>query len=344
MNRSNKPNWLKLKDREIDWSVFKLRSKILQCIRSYFQTNDFLEVEVPILTSYPTLDPNISSVETAIHNQKGKPISLFLHTSPEHAIKKLLATGATKLFYLGKVFRDAEFTRLHNPEFTMLEWYRTYASYHDIQNDVQELICYLAKEIFSFDHLIYQGDKIQLTSPWARITLRELFLNQTGIDLKQSLSLPDLIKSASAIGILPAQDDDWEDIFFRIFIEKIEPGLGSNKPIFVLDYPIQMGLMAKRKECSQEWVERVELYIAGLELANGYSELLDPVEQKYRFIEEQKRKENIINKKYPIDYELLTALGSDIPPSAGIALGLDRLVMLFADKLHIQDVILFPML
>ena len=139
------------------------------------------------------------------------------------------------------------------------------------------------------------------------------------------------------------EKDDWVTIFFRIFLEKIEPKLGRTKPLFVMDYPAQMGMMAKRKESDPDWVERVELYIGGLELANGYSELTDPDEQQARFKEEQKLKKAEGQTDYPIDHELLSALRMGISPSAGMALGVDRLVMLMTDQTNIQNVILFPM-
>ena len=342
MNNTKTPNWKKLRDQEIDWAVFRLRSRIVQSIRSYFTSKGFLEVETPLLTPYPTLDSNIHSMKTKFHGHPENPQTLFLHTSPEHSMKKLLAGGGDRIYFLGKVFRDGELTRLHNPEFTMVEWYRTEATYKDILEDTQDLICFVAREVFSSKQLLYQASKIDLTPPWKQITLSDLFEQEVGIDLEKSLILESLQEAAATHSIRFQVDDDWETLFFRIFLEKIEPNLGFPKPTFVLDYPLRMGLMAKKKDDNSEWVERIELYIAGLELANGYSELLDAEEQKKRFQDEQNKKMIENNNLYSIDMELISALESGIQPSAGIALGVDRLIMLFTDKTDIQDVLLFP--
>jgi len=337
-----KSNWRKLHDQELDWTLFKIRAQIIQTIRTFFQSNDFLEVEAPLLTPYPTLDSNIHSIETTLCSNTGKKQSLYLHTSPEHSMKKLLAAGAERIFYLGKVFRDRELTRFHNPEFTMLEWYRTRATYEDIQKDTEQLVYYISQETFSKDHIDFQNDKIDLTPPWKRLTLNELFKHHLGIELDKNWDIAELRRVANTCNIHFEPDDAWDILFFRIFLEKIEPHLGFPRPTFVLDYPLQMGLMAKRKKDNPELVERVELYIGGMELANGYSELLDADEQRKRFEQEQFKKNADNDLHYPIDEELISALDMAIPPSSGIALGVDRLIMLFTNNTDIRDVLLFP--
>jgi len=257
-------------------------------------------------------------------------------------MKKLLAAGAERIFYLGKVFRDRELTRFHNPEFTMLEWYRTRATYEDIQKDTEQLVNYISQEIFSKGHIDFQNDKIDLTPPWKRLTLNELFKHHLGIELDKNWDIAELRRAANTCNIHFEPDDAWDILFFRIFLEKIEPHLGFPRPTFVLDYPLKMGLMAKRKKDNPEWVERVELYIGGMELANGYSELLDADEQRKRFEQEQFKKNADNDLHYPIDEELISALDMAIPPSSGIALGVDRLIMLFTNKTDIRDVLLFP--
>ncbi len=336
-------NWKKLRSGKLEWSIFHTRAKIITAIRKFFESNGFLEIEPPYLTPYPTLDSNIYSIQVSIHDQKGIQRPFFLHTSPEHAMKKLLAAGAEQIFFLGKVFRDRETTALHNPEFTMVEWYRINATYKDIQKDTEELIRFIALELFAKEEIIYQKKKIDLTAPWESVTIKNLFKQRANINLEENLTTESLKNAAASRNIKFALDDDWESLFFKIFLEKIEPTLGQTKPTFILDYPAQMGQMAKRKRKSTEWVERVELYIAGMELANGYSELTDPNEQKERFENEQKKKTISGTSKYPVDIELISALRMGIPPSAGIALGIDRLVMLFTDRKNIQDVLLFPL-
>jgi lysyl-tRNA synthetase class 2 len=337
-----KHNWQRLYDREMDWEVFQFRSQIIQAIRSFFHDRHFLEVDGPLLTPYPTLDANIHSVETWLSDPTGKKKRFFLHTSPEHAMKKLLAAGADRICFVGKVFRDRELTPIHNPEFTMAEWYRREATYTDIRKDTENMIYTIARQVFSTERISVQERHIDLTPPWERKTLKTLFQQYVGISLDQNLTFDALHRVAKSLAIPSDPGDTWETLFFRLFLEKIEPHLGHPKPTFVLDYPLQMGLMAKKKCNEPEWVERVELYIGGIELANGYSELLDPQEQHARFQAEKQKKQAETQQDYPIDEELLSALDVGIPPSAGIALGVDRLVMLFTGKTDIRDVLFFP--
>ena len=339
----NRPNWKKRQRKEIDGTVISLRAEIYKAIRTFFETRDFLEIDAPLVTPFPTLDANIHSIQATVTDIPGKPTHLFLHTSPEHAMKKLLPSGIPRMYFLGKVFRDREFTNLHNPEFTMLEWYRTNASYVDIQTDAETLIHHVAQSVLGKDVIAYNDRPIDLRPPWDRQPLASVFLEKTGIRLG-SVSTDDALRAeAERIDIQAAEDDNWETLFFRIFLERVEPGLGIPKPMFILDYPSRMGLMAKNKETDPEWVERAELYVGGVELATGYSELLDPDEQMRRFLNEQEIKKQTLGLDYPVDTELIHALEHDIPPSAGMSIGVDRLIMLFADKHNIQDVLLFPL-
>ena len=328
-------------NKNIDWLLFQKRAAILRSIRSYFDSQGFLEVESPILTPYPTLDANILSMKSVLNLDHRH--TLFLHTSPEHTMKKLLAAGAGNIYYLGKVFRDGELTDLHNPEFTMAEWYRTDATYEDIIQDTQNLIVHVAQDVFGSTSFDYDEQPIDLSPAWDRTTLTDLFLEKTGISLPDCYDLSDFKKTAADHGFRVQSDDDWESLFFRIYLEKVEPGLGIPKPLFITDYPARMGLMARRKANDLERVERVELYIGGLELANGYTELLDPDEQKERFLEQLMKKEDAGFQEYRIDEELLEALPAIPSPTAGIALGVDRLIMLLTNKSDIWDVILFPL-
>ena len=337
-----KSNWKRLQDGRLNWKLFKLRADILAAVRTFFRERHFLEIEAPLMTPYPTLDSNIRSVPVSYDTGQKEALPLYLHTSPEHAMKKLMAAGADRLAFIGKVFRDGEQTKMHNGEFTMVEWYRSRADYQDIIAETADLIRYIAKNIFNTTVLNYQGQTYDLSGKWTQSEVRQLFQTYADIDIAGPVEASKLKETAQQHAIPFMADDSWETLYFRLFLTLIEPRLGHTAPEFVIDYPTSMGLMARQKCNDAEWVERTELYIAGVELANGYSELTDPVEQLNRFKADAAIKKNECGLEYPIDHELIEALYDGLPPCAGMALGLDRLIMLFLDKTDIQDVLLFP--
>jgi lysyl-tRNA synthetase class 2 len=243
----------------IDWPVFQTRGKVLALIRSFFTERGFLEVESPILTPYPTLDMNILSMESCFVNNSDAPYTLYLHTSPEHAMKKMLALGAERIFYLGKVFRNSELSDMHHPEFTMLEWYRPHADLQTMQQDTTELIVFLAEQCLDSPVIQVNKHNISLSLPWQEATLRHCFLKKTGFDLIADKSLAGLQACANALGIHYGEGDDWQTLFFRIFLERIESSLGIETPLFLSEYPAEMALMARTKPAAPEWVERSEL-------------------------------------------------------------------------------------
>ena len=334
-------NWLKLRNGSMDWSIFQKRSKALHEIRSFFDNHDFLELESPILTPFPTLDNNILSVQADVTTLSGKCLPLYLHTSPEHTMKKYLVAGAEKIYFLGKVFRNGEITRLHNPEFTMVEWYRTQATYEDVMHDTECMIQHLFSKFNLPDQITYSDQAINLNRPWRRVSVYTLFKEKVGIDLDEAQDVESLKKQAKHLECMLTKEDDWESCFYKIFLDYIENGLGVPEPAWVTDYPKRLGLMARTKKHAPEYVERAELYIAGLELANGYSELVDPVEQRARFVEDQAKKK-AMGFDYPIDEELLHALELGLPSCSGMALGFDRLFMLLTNQTSIEDVLTFP--
>lgn len=336
-------NWKKLSQNELDWKIFRTRHALLQAIRSFFLNKGYLEIDAPLLTPFPTLDPNIRSIPVQVTLENEKSLSLFLHTSPEHAIKKLLAAGAPNCFFLGKVFRNGERTGLHNPEFTLLEWYTKGATLNDLINETEHLVYEMIRQFCSKPILEYQGQVIDFILPWPRVTIQELFLQKLGIPFDPQIDLEGLKTLASQLGIYFSPNDNWDTLFFRIYLEKIEPGLGFPKPVFLTEYPLELGLMAKRNEKNPYVVDRAELYIAGIELANGYCELTDPEELEARFKSEQNKKTKEFGGHWPIDEELLDALRQGFPPCAGMALGFDRLLMLLTNAQSIRDVLWFPM-
>jgi len=325
------------------WDILRLRDSVHRAVRSFFSARGFIEIDAPLLTPFPTLDANIRPLQTEVSDPNGKKRMFFLHASPEHAMKKLLCAGAERIFSLGKVFRDGELTPFHNPEFTMVEWYRTGTDYRGIEQDTEDLVAHILRSVRLGDRLVFSGRDVDLSPPWNTVTVSGLFEKMAGVDLARCQNEDALFRCAERLGLRPSPDDGWDMLFFRIFLEKIEPDLGFPKPVFVEEYPARMGLMAKAKAGDPRWVERTELYIAGLELANGYTELTDPDEQRKRFQADLNRKIAEGLTDLVIDEELLEALELGLPPCAGIALGLDRLIMLLLDKRNIEEVMPFPM-
>jgi lysyl-tRNA synthetase class 2 len=332
----------KLPSGRMDQGVLAARHILLREIRSFFDATGYLEIDSPLLTPWPTLDSNIHSVPVDIHSEIGKPHRLFLHTSPEYSMKKVLAAGAARIYFLGKVFRDGECTALHNPEFTMLEWYRVGAGYADLMDETESMIRGIAERMLGSIRIPFNGKTIDLSAPWKRISVCTLFSDKTGTALVPEAGTEALMKTADRLGVYYRPDEDWEVLFQRIFMEKLGPGLGETVPVFVTDYPLRLGLNAKPKPVDPQWTERVELYIGGLEIANGYTELTDAAEQERRFLADREKKKKETGEDLPVDKELIDAMKIGLPPCAGIALGVDRLLILMTNSPKIQDVLLFP--
>ncbi len=326
---------------------FILRAKIVSLIRDFFSQNNFLEVETPSLVSLPGMEPHLDPVEVSLSTAAGRR-EAYLITSPEYAMKKLLAAGFPKIFEICKSFRGGEETdKLHNPEFTILEWYRARADYKDIMKDVENLFVFIYKNLgagtsnLGKNLIKYQGRVIDLTPPWPRLAVREAFQKFAGVDLDKVLNRESMVRAAKKKGYAVSRDDSFDDIFFKIFLSEIEPRLGVNKPTILYDWPIQMAALSRRKKSNPRYAERFEIYAGGLELGNAFSELTDPVEQRKRLVEERKLRKKLGKKVYDIDEDFLSAL-KFMPPSGGIAMGVDRIVMLFTDARSIGEIMFFP--
>lgn len=337
------PNWRRLRDGRLDWSLFRSRHAMVRFLRDDFDSRGYLEAEAPLLVPCPTLDSNIRSLSVEVSSIDGRRRPFYLHTSPEYAMKKLMAAGAERLYFLGKVFRDGETTALHNPEFTLLEWYRAGASIADLLDETEDFIRRLAMRLTGSASVPYGDRVVDLSGPWPRVRMADLFRASTGADLDPRCGADGLRRIASELGVFHNPDDDWETLFTRIYLERMEPGLGFDKPVFLTDYPSGLAMNARLRKDDPRWAERCELFIAGLELANGYTEITDPSEQRRRFESdlEKKRLEN--GSELPVDRELLEALEAGLPPCAGMALGVDRLVMLLLNREDIADVLIEPL-
>ena len=288
----------------------ELRARIIQAIRSFFIDHQYLEVETPIRIPAPAPEAHIDAVITA---------EWFLQTSPELCMKRLLAAGFPRIFQICKCFRNKERGAKHLPELTMLEWYRTGLNYKDLMDECEDLIRFVARLINGNDIIAYRGQEINLAVPWTRMAVSAAFQQYASLAMEESLE---------------------KDCFDEVMAYEIEPNLGAPKPLFLYDYPAPRGALARLKPHNDLLAERFELYIAGIELCNGFSELTDPAEQRARFENEQQLRKSLGHPVYPMPQKFLNAL-KDMPDAAGNALGIDRLVMLFSDAPDIDDVVTF---
>ncbi|MCI5060811.1 MAG: EF-P lysine aminoacylase EpmA [Alphaproteobacteria bacterium] len=317
-----------------------LRMAMIKAIRAYFDAQNFYEVETPILQVCPVMDAHIHAFKTL---QKGPDLKVkstpYLHTSPEFAMKKLMVAGVEKLYQICHVFRNAENSKLHSAEFTMIEWYRTPGDYTDMMEDCVKLLraCAKAADITTYR---YKGHKCDPFREWERLSVVDAFDKYAGIDLSTYLDDSGQFRQAvKDLGLHTADDDAWDDLFFRVMDAKIEPHLGMGRPTILYDYPACMASLSRKKPDDPRFAERFELYVCGIELANGFSELTDAREQAKRFTEEMDYKEKLYGERYPIDEEFIEALEYGLPESGGIALGIDRLIMLATGAEDINDVL-----
>jgi len=323
------------------------RARIVDGFRSWFSAAGFLEVDTPALQVSPGLEPHLIAFVTELVRPEGERLQRYLHTSPEFTMKKLLVAGLPKIFQMGHVFRNGERAGRHSPEFTMLEWYRANDGYRTLMADCEALVR-LAATIAGTTMLKWQGHEADPFQPFEVLSVPDAFQRYCGIDLLATAPdplAPDLGLLASAadpLGIRPHDGDSWEDLFFRIMLDRIEPHLGVGRPTFLADYPVSMAGLARPKPEDPRLAERFELYACGVELANAFGELTDPVTQRQRFMADMDLKERLYGERYPIDEDFLAALGHGMPPSAGSALGFDRLVMLAVQAEEIDDVLWAP--
>lgn len=322
------------------------RGRIREAVRRYFVDKGFTEVECGALQVSPGNEAHLHAFETQRIFPDGSRKGLYLHTSPEFACKKLLAAGERRIFTFAPVFRNREGGDLHAPEFTMLEWYRAGEPYDSVIEDCLNILELAAGEagtpVFRF-----RGREAGIAKPPERLSVEEAFRRHASIDLTATMSpdgIPDgdaLARAARMAGIKIAEDDHWSDLFSRVLTERIEPRLGLERPTILDRYPRSEAALARATVDDPRFAERFELYLCGIELANGFGELTDPEEQRRRFETEMIEKERIYGERYPIDQDLLDAL-AHMPESSGVALGFDRLVMLATGAGRITNVMWTP--
>jgi elongation factor P--(R)-beta-lysine ligase len=314
------------------------RNKIIAATRSWFAARDFLEVDTPALQVSPGNEAHLHAFKTVMIGNDGAGVDRYLHTSPEFACKKLLAAGEKRIFNLGHVFRNRERTLTHAPEFTMLEWYRAQEDYKVIIEDTVTLV-QLAAATVGQQQFNWRD---RLCDPFAQVewlSVADAFQKFANVDLLSTLmnnqSNRDALAAQSPVAF--QADESWSDIFSRILVEKVEPNLGNGRITVLYEYPSCEAALARACAHEPRVAERFELYACGVELANGFGELTDAVEQRRRFEDEMEIKQRLYGERYPIDEELLEALAM-MPDASGVALGLDRLIMLAAGATRIDQV------
>jgi lysyl-tRNA synthetase class 2 len=319
------------------------RAQILDLIRDFFKKRGFLEVQTPILIKNVDTAPYIEPFKVQFSDDKNKHYQGYLITSPEYSLKKLLAQGFGNIFEITKAFRQKEaFGGLHNPEFTILEWYRTQANYRQVMKDTEELVYYLTQKLSHHSYLFYQGKKIDVSLPWLRMSVKQAFKKYAKINLDKTRDLQYFKNIAKQKGYHLSKHYDWNDLFYLIFLNEVEPQLPKNRAIILYDYPLPQAALAKKKSKKSFYAERFEVYVGGMEIANAFSELLDWREQLKRLKEDQKLRKKLHKEKISIDKTFIQALKSKIPPASGNALGIDRLQMLLLDIEDIDDLLPFP--
>jgi lysyl-tRNA synthetase class 2 len=330
--------WKEIKDNPKKAVIYRTRLEILRLIREFFWSENFVEAETPVALALPGQEPYLNPIEVDFKDPVLNSHRFYLRTSPEYALKKLLAAGYEKVFEIGKCFRNQEsFGGTHNTEFTMIEWYRSPGNYFDFMDDTEKLFKYVAAKIGS-DKLVYKNQEIDVFLPWKRIQVRDLWKKYFSVDLNDYLTVDLMRKLVLENGLNVEENDEYEDLFYKLFLNKIEPELGLDVPVFVYDYPAQMCSLS-RKCADDRYAERAELYVGGLELANGFGELVDSKIQEENLKKDMELRARLGRVVWPLDRDFISALESGIKPAGGIALGVDRMVLLFTGAHDINDVI-----
>ena len=310
--------------------ILKIREQIINAIRQFFKSQGFIEVETPLLVPYP--DPSPFNEVFEVSPVLGK--RAFLTPSPEFFMKKLLASGSGNIFQICKAFRDSpELSPLHNPEFTILEWYRINVDYKNIMTDCENLLNFISQTT--------PISPISLTPPWLRLSIKESFQKYAGVDLDEFLDPQKDKQICQEKGYQVGENSTWEQLYHQIFLNEVEPKLPKDKPLILYDYPAPLAALARLKPTDPRYAERFEFYLAGLEIGNGYSELTDGKEQEKRLKQDVEARKSLGMRLFDYDKDFVAAV-KNLPPCGGIAVGVDRLIMALTGAKTIDEVLPFP--
>jgi lysyl-tRNA synthetase class 2 len=325
-----------------------VRAAIRRAFRHWFEARGFVEADCSALAVSPGNEAHLHALATGLIGPDGVTRPRYLHTSPEFALKKLLAAGEPRLYDFAHVFRNRERTPLHHPEFCLLEWYRAGETYEALMRDSAALLA-LAAETAGTARFAWRDRTADPFAPPERLTVADAFRAFAGIDLLATVDASGasdagaLARAAVAAGIRVGADDTWTDVYSRVLVERIEPRLGIGRATILCEYPIGEAALARPSPSDPRVAERFELYCCGVELANAFGELTDAAEQRRRFLVEMDEKQRVYGERYPLDEDFLAALDA-MPEASGIALGFDRLVLLATGSRRIEDVIWSPVL
>ncbi|MBR1544556.1 MAG: EF-P lysine aminoacylase GenX [Alphaproteobacteria bacterium] len=320
------------------------RNKIISAIKSFFSDENFIEVDTPILQYSPGMEVHLSAFETMFNNINGiDKQKLYLHTSPEFSMKKLLSFGMKNIYQFTHTFRNEVVSPTHYPEFTMLEWYRVGYNYEKLMSDCEQILK-RSLEIIGTDHFEYNGKKCFLNDGIEKLTIAQAFEKFCHFDILSTIDNPQnpstklITPFAKKLNINVSESDTWDDIYEKLMFEYIEPNLGDKKPTILYEYPIHQAALSAPKSDNPNIAERFELYICGVELANAFTELTNRKVQEERFLHDQAEKQKIYGTTFPIDYEFLNSI-ENLENCTGIAMGIDRLIMLANHTNNIKDVL-----
>lgn len=339
----------KLKNNPELWKPYWVREVVIDAIREFLKKEGMHEVEVPLLLPTPSTEPFLEVFKTELMDDFGNKKDAFLPSSPEFALKKLLAAGSGSIFTITKSFRNCEGrSSRHTPEFTILEWYQTPGDYMSVAADFEKLMLAINSQVIKHSKtqddpktLRYQGKEYDLGAPWEKISVADAFIKYAGIDAETMLDEEKLLSAGRAKGYKVEASTTWEEIWNQILANEIEPMLGVKKPTILYDYPLAQAALAKKAK-DPRFAERWELYLGGMELANCFSELRDWWEQEERCKADLRERKKLGKTEYPMDVDFIEALKMGMPETGGVAVGVDRIVALFADVPNIQDVLFFP--
>lgn len=318
--------------------IFHRRSRIIKLIREFMDSHDFLEVETPMMQ--PQAGGAVARPFKTHHNALGQ--DFYLRIAPELYLKRLVTGGLERVYEINRNFRNEGISTFHNPEFTMMEFYLSYATYTDLMSFTEELFASIARNIFNKLTFTYQGQEIDLTPPWRRLSVKDALLQIAGMEPADLTDYERAVAFAHKAGCNIRPADPLGKILMAIFDEFVEKKL--IQPTFVTDYPIAVSPLSRKSDSNPDLVDRFELYISGREIANAFSELNDPADQRERFVQQLKEREAGDDEAHEMDEDYIRVLEYGMPPTAGEGIGIDRLIMLFTDSASIRDVILFPLL